>query len=179
MIIQTKFLFTRKYFFFKGCNQLKLATISVVPFFQIRRSKMKLVKRERKTETEKRQKETERDRESNYTHHVRFFWLVSSYFFSLSLLLTLTLSYSLSLSLSFSLFEQHHPKKDLKETTGNVTFFCQRFYAQVLVKELQLQNNNATNTYCGVFQSNANIIRSNRLCLNWIKIYYSCTKMFS
>lgn len=52
---------------------MKLATISVVPFFQIRRSKMKLVKRERKTETEKRQKETERDRESNYTHHVRFF----------------------------------------------------------------------------------------------------------
>ena len=39
---------------------MKLATISVVPFFQIRRSKMKLVKRERKTETEKRQRETER-----------------------------------------------------------------------------------------------------------------------
>ena len=53
MIIQRKFLFTRKYFFFKGCNQLKLATISVVPFFQIRSSKMKLVKRDRQTETDR------------------------------------------------------------------------------------------------------------------------------
>ena len=66
MIIQTKFLFTRKYFFFKGCNQLKLATISVVPFFQIRRSKMKLVKREKDRDREEAERDRERQREQLY-----------------------------------------------------------------------------------------------------------------
>lgn len=45
MIIQTKFLFLGKYSVKVAINQLKSATISVVPFFQISRNKVKLIEK--------------------------------------------------------------------------------------------------------------------------------------
>ena len=45
MIIQTKFLFLGKYSVKAAINQLKSATLSVVPFFQISRNKVKLIEK--------------------------------------------------------------------------------------------------------------------------------------
>ena len=47
----------------------------------------------------------------------------------------------------------------------NVPFISHRFYAQALVKGLGLQNSDASNTYCRVFESNTNVLKSNRTVL--------------
>ena len=42
---------------------------------------------------------------------------------------------------------------------------CQAFYAQVLVKELVLENSDASNTYSRAFQYNTNIFQSKQTIL--------------
>ena len=76
-----------------------------------------------------------------------------------------------------SILKEHHPNNNLKDlqfkyvltpiekATNNVTFICQTFYAPVLVKDLATQNNNASNTYSSVFESNKSIVKSHHAML--------------
>ena len=77
---------------------------------------------------------------------------------------------------TFSILKEHSPNYNLKdlqvkyviipndEAFNNVAFISQRFYAQVLVEKLGLQNSNTSNTYCRMFKPNT-YIKSNQTIL--------------
>ena len=50
------------------------------------------------------------------------------------------------------------------KATTNITFICRRFWTKILGKEPRLQNSDASNTYCRVFDSNTTL--ENKFSLN-------------
>ena len=62
-------------------------------------------------------------------------------------------------------FQAKYFQAQIDKDTRNVAFICQRFYAQVWIKNLGLQNSITYNTYCCVFKPNTDVIKSNQTIL--------------